>query len=163
MNQRHANRGISLIEVIIAFAITAVMVAMTMPNYHDYTIRARVAEGLRLTEPAREALVEACLADGKAVVDDNEDANYRYRRPAIDKDFIDRILLTADCEKRSLTVMVWMTQTGATPEPVIELTAWVPKGVLSDGFEEPYTWHCRLIRGDFAEVPPDCRTHHRKG
>jgi len=163
MNHRRRNRGISLIEVIIAFAITSILVAVSMPNFHDYTVRARVAEGLRLTEPARRALVDVCLADGDAVIESNADASFFYRRPSVERDFIDRIALAADCRKKNLTVLVWMTQTGASPEPVIELTAWVPTGVLSDGFEEPYDWHCRLIRGDFAEVPPDCRRHHRKG
>mgnify|MGYP001825185459 FL=1 len=163
MINRHRNQGISLIEVVIAFAITMILVAATMPNFHDYTVRARVAEGLRLTEPARQALVDACLADGSAIVSSNADADYHYRRPHIDSDFIDRIVLAADCEKKDLTVMVWMTQTGAAPEPVIELKAWVPSGVLSDAFEAPYTWHCRLIRGDFADVPTDCRKHYRKG
>ena len=162
MNNRHRNRGISLIEVIIAFAITAILVAATMPNYHDYTVRARVAEGLRLTLPARQALVDACLADGLATVRSNADADYHYRRPPVESDFIDRIVLAADCGEKDLTVMVWMAGTGATPEPVIELTAWVPSGILSDGFEAPYGWHCRLIRGDFADVPPDCRKHYRK-
>lgn len=162
MNDRHHNRGISLIEVAIAFALTAVLVAVTIPNYHDYAVRARVAEGLRLTVPARQALVDACMADGAAVVKSNADADYYYRRPPLDRDFIDRIVLAADCGKKNLTVMVWMAQTGAQPEPVIELTAWVPSGVLSDGFEEPYDWNCRLIRGDFADVPPNCRKHYRK-
>ncbi|MEJ2383312.1 MAG: prepilin-type N-terminal cleavage/methylation domain-containing protein [Xanthomonadales bacterium] len=163
MKQLNRMRGISLIEVIIAFAITAVLVAATMPNYHDYTVRARVAEGLRLTEPARQALVDTCLADGSAVVGSNADAGFHYRRPPAEVDFIDRLVLAADCGKKELTVMVWMTQTGATPEPVIELRAWVPSGVLSNGFEAPYRWHCRLIRGDFADVPPDCRKLYRKG
>jgi len=162
MNMRRHNKGITLIEVAIAFAITAILVAVTMPNYHDYTVRARVAEGLRLTEPARQALVDTCLANGSAVVSNSADAGYQYRRPPVDRDFIDRMVLAADCGKKDLTVMVWMAQTGATPEPVIELTAWVPSGVLSDGFEAPYGWHCRLIRGDFADVPPDCRRHYRK-
>lgn len=162
MSMRRHNRGISFIEVTIAFAITAILVAVTMPNYHDYTVRARVAEGLRLAEPAQQALVDTCLANNSAVVSENADADYQYRRPPIDRDFIDRIVLAADCGEKDLTVMVWMVQTGATPEPVIELTAWVPSGVLSDGFEEPYGWHCRLIRGEFAAVPPDCRKHYRK-
>jgi len=41
MNHRRRNRGISLIEVIIAFAITSILVAVSMPNFHDYTVRAR--------------------------------------------------------------------------------------------------------------------------
>jgi hypothetical protein len=121
-----------------------------------------VVEGLRLAEPARQALVDVCLADGNAVVTSNRDADYYYRRPPADRDFIDRVSIAADCEKKNLTVMVWMVDTGASPEPIFELTARVPSGVLSDGFEKPYYWNCRLIRGDMAHVPEDCRAHYRK-
>ena len=48
-------KGISLLEVIIAFAITSILVAATMPNFQDYTVRGRVIEALRLAEPAEMA------------------------------------------------------------------------------------------------------------
>lgn len=162
MKTRNIQKGISLLEVIIAFAITAILVAATMPNFQDYTVRGRVIEALRLAEPAEQALVDTCMADESAIVSNNEDADYWYRRPPADRDFIDRVVLAADCEEKNLTVMVWMINTGATPEPIIELSAKVPSGVTSEGFEEPYYWNCRVIRGDFAHVPTECRKRYRK-
>lgn len=162
MNNTHYHRGISLLEVIIAFAITAILVAATMPNFQDYNVRARVIEGLRLAEGAERALVRTCMRDEQAQVRDNKDADYWYRRPPADRDYIDRIEISADCAKKRLTVMVWMIQTGASPEPIIQLTAKVPNGVTSEGFEEPYYWNCRLIRGNFAHVPEECRKRYRK-
>ena len=161
MKIRNIQKGISLLEVIIAFAITSILVAATMPNFQDYTVRGRVIEALRLAEPAERALVDTCMADESAIVNSNDDADYWYRRPSPDRDFIDRIVLAADCEQKNLTVMVWMINTGATPEPIIELSAKVPAGVTAEGFEEPYYWNCRVIRGDFAHVPTDCRKRYR--
>ena len=91
MGNRHTSRGISLLEVIIAFAITSVLVAATMPNYHDYTVRARVNEALSLASPAQDALVRTCKKDEKALVTSNQDAGSVYAAPALDQDFIDRV------------------------------------------------------------------------
>lgn len=162
MNNRKRNRGISMLEVIIAFSITSILVAATMPNFQDYNIRARVVEGLRLAESAERALVDACLEDEQAQIRNNRDADYWYRRPSADRDYIDRIEISADCEKKNLSVIVWMIQTGASPEPIVQLTARVPDGVTSEGFEEPYYWNCRLIRGNFEHVPEVCRKRYRK-
>jgi Tfp pilus assembly protein PilE len=155
-------RGISLLEVIIVFAITAVLVAISMPNFHDYTTRARVVEALDQAAPAQSALVRACMKDEHAIVDSNADAAYVHRVTNPDHDFIDRVVLAADCGERNLVVMVWTYNTGAQPDPVIEWTAEVPSGVTAEGFEPPYGWHCRLIRGEFAHVPPECRKRYRK-
>ena len=78
------------------------------------------------------------------------------------QDFIDRVTVAADCAKKDLVVMVWTYNTGAQPDPIIEWTAKVPSGVTAEGFETPYYWNCRVIRGDFAHVPPECRKRYRK-
>ena len=162
MGKRHTSRGISLLEVIIAFAITSVLVAATMPNYQDYTVRARINEALALALPAQDALVRTFKKDEKAIVKSNRDAGYVYVAPSLDQDFIDRVTVAADCSKKDLIVMVWTYNTGAQPDPIIEWTAKVPSGVTAEGFETPYYWNCRVIRGDFAHVPPECRKRYRK-
>ena len=162
MDGSHTNRGLSLLEVIIAFAITAILVAATMPNFHDYAVRARVSEALDATLPAQGALVRACMQDENAIVKSNAGADYFYRPYSPDKDFVDRVTLAADCANKDLIVMVWTFNTGAEPDPIIEWTAKVPSGVTAEGFEKPYYWNCRIIRGDFAHVPPECRKRYRK-
>lgn len=157
------SQGISLLEVIIAFAITSILVAVSMPNFQDYSARARVSEALVQAAPAQNALVRTCLENNQAIVDENSDAGYVYLPGSPEKDFIDRVVLAADCERKKLTVTVWTFNTGAQPNPVIEWTAKVPSGVTSEGFEPPYYWNCRVIRGEFAHLPPECRKRYRKG
>ena len=156
-------QGISLLEVVIAFAITAILVAVSMPNFQDHSARARVSEALLQAVPAQSALVRACMADNQAVIDDNSDAGFVFSPTSAERNYIDRVLLTADCEQKNLTVTVWTWNTGASPDPVIEWSASVPRGPISEGFEPPYHWNCRVIRGDFVHLPPECRKHHRKG
>jgi len=162
MGDRRTSTGISLLEVIIAFAITSVLVAATMPNYQDYTVRARVNEAMRLAAPAQEALVRTCKNDEKAIVKSNREAGYIYSAPSLDEDFVDRVTVAADCARKDLIVMVWTYNTGAQPDPIIEWTAKVPSGVTAEGFETPYYWNCRVIRGEFAHVPHECRKRYRK-
>ena len=162
MGHRHTSRGISLLEVAIAFAITCALVAATLPNFHDYTIRARVNEALEQSSVAQGALVEACMDDSHAVIRNSADAGFRYAPKTPEKDFVGQVELAANCARRDLVVTVWTFNTGAVNDPVVEWTARVPNGVTSETFERPYYWNCRLLRGEFAHVPPECRKRYRK-
>ncbi|NNL03659.1 MAG: hypothetical protein HKO85_00120 [Xanthomonadales bacterium] len=159
---KQAMPGISLLEVIIAFAITSILVAVSMPNFKDYTARARVSEALQQAIPAQNALVRTCMENNRAVVSENRDAGYTYRPSLPERDFIDRVELNADCARKRLSVTVWTFNTGASPNPIIEWSAKIPKGVTAEVFEPPYYWTCRVIRGDFAHLPPECRKRYRK-
>jgi type II secretory pathway pseudopilin PulG len=152
--KRHI-RGISLIEVVIAFAVTALLVGATLPDVRDDAVRARVAEGLRAAEASRQVLIDACRADARALIQRDEGAAFESAQAPLDHDLIDRVHLAADCARRDLRIVVWTARTGASPDPVLEFTA---RASADNGaFTAPDHWSCRLITGDAEYVPPDCR------
>ena len=63
--KRNLQKGFTLIELMIVVAIIGILAAVALPAYQDYTIRAKVAEGLVLASSAKLAVTENS-ANGKA-------------------------------------------------------------------------------------------------
>src|SRR5699024_1934427 len=58
MNTMRKQSGFTLIELMIVVAILAILMAIAIPAYQDYTIRAQVSEGMNLSGGARTAVAE---------------------------------------------------------------------------------------------------------
>jgi type IV pilus assembly protein PilA len=59
---KQAQQGFTLIELMIVVAIIGILAAIAIPAYQDYTIRAKVSEGLNLASSAKTSVSEYRLS-----------------------------------------------------------------------------------------------------
>ena len=155
-------RGLSILEILIIFAIVSIVLGQTLPDPQHALIRANVSEGLEIASTAQNALIDTCASNDRAIVRTNLDADFFYLPAGTEEDHVSRILLDADCSIDNMVVVLWTTHTGAETDPVIELVARALPDQAVHGIEKSYAWNCHLLKGDLQHVPASCQHIHKE-
>ena len=149
MQNIRRNSGFTLIELMIVIAIVAILVAIALPAYQDYTIRAKVGEGLAQAAAAKTAVAEAAAScgDGLEGVDGGGvGCATGYTFPDDGTDYVASITIAEGGE-----IEVTTKDTGASEDPVLTLT---PEQATQD---DPVTWVCTSTASKPSHVPATCR------
>lgn len=139
-----SQNGFTLIELMITVAIIGILASLALPAYQDYTIRAKVSEGLVLSSEARIAIrVSAYSLQGLSNV---TAANVGYDFPT-PTDYVSDITISDGTQIITITTR----NTGAAIDPIITLT---PTQANKD---DVITWVCGRTAGINKHVPSKCR------
>ena len=136
----NAQKGFTLIELMIVVAIIGILAAVALPAYQDYTVRARVSE----------AMVAASAV--KTTVTENI-SNHNKIEAGMCLGFTDNTTATDNVKSikcTDTTGVVTVATTARAGEATIALTPTMSTtGVI--------TWKCTTANEKFKYVPSECR------
>ncbi|MGK7297503.1 MAG: pilin, partial [Candidatus Wenzhouxiangella sp. M2_3B_020] len=142
MSFNRFQRGFSLFELMIVVAVVAILLAVALPAYTNYSVRARVSECINLASAARMAVNDRVLRGGSAPSSSSQ-AGFDFGGTEFCGD-----IRIAD----GGTVVVETKNTGAPEDPVIQFTLDLDTAIAS------VDWDCEYVSGDPAHVPSNCRS-----
>jgi type IV pilus assembly protein PilA len=142
MGMRQAVRGFTLIELMIVVAIVGILAAIAIPAYEDYTVRAKVTEGISLSNGFKMAVEDSWSS--------NPSLPLSALPPSISSPSSAVQTVAGDPNSGHITVTFGI---GASAMSGHSVTL-----IPSLSFGQPVTWVCQVDSATYDRfVPPICR------
>jgi type IV pilus assembly protein PilA len=144
---KSAQKGFTLIELMIVVAIIGILAAIAIPAYQDYIVRARVTEGLNLASAAETTVAENAENGASNLV-------LGWTSPAATTN-------VSSVTVNSATGVIKVTYTSLAKGISLTLTPSVdgtPYTAASGVPSDAMTWKCAVdTQADDRYVPSNCR------
>ncbi len=136
-------QGFTLIELMIVVAIIGILAAIAIPAYQDYTVRAKVTEGLSLADAQKVAVAEGFQSNDTAgvITASKQLAAEIAAQPIVSK-YVANITVGTTAGTMG---MITVTYSAATPQInglTVKLTPYVAGAPLATGATGNIDWAC---------------------
>lgn len=145
-----STQGFTLIELMIVVAIIAILLSIALPVYSNYSIRAKISEGLGVAAAAKTASSGVCQEFPNLTPLTNSAAGYSPSA-GTDSAYVSSIVLSGDCTTPLITITTRNTGTLGF-DPIIQLTGSV---IVGSG---RVTWVCASSNTPSNLLPATCRS-----
>jgi type IV pilus assembly protein PilA len=129
-------KGFTLIELMIVVAIIGILAAIAIPAYQDYTVRAKVTEGLGLASSAKVAIAEGFQSNDMAGVTAAANA---WNAAFVQTKYVANIAPTA------ATGVIVVTYSATVPQisgATVTLSPFINSVALATGQSGAIDWAC---------------------
>jgi len=143
--------GFTVLELMIVVAIIAVLVALALPAYQDYTIRTKTAEGLSVGAAAKLAVEESCQTDSSINI--RSQTGYAFQASK----YVSSVSFLGNCD--IMVIAIRTQNTGATIDPRLWLfrpSQLSGNQFFSGIFAKTQSWRCFGWPSE-AHLPSSCR------
>ena len=137
----NAQKGFTLIELMIVIAIIGILAAIALPAYQDYTVRARAAEALTAGSAVKTTVTENISSNGGTIP---TSACAGFVAPTVATNNVSSVACGATTGVITVTTT---TKAGGT-------TFTLTPSASANGV----TWKCSVPAASYKYAPAECRT-----
>lgn len=146
MTRKTVVKGFTLIELMVVLAIVGLLAAFAIQQYQDSVVRTKVADGVSLATPAKQAVATAMAAHGA----DFTAAQTGYAFGAATVGAVTGINIVEKTATASPHIQIlYAAGTGGVANPEIKLTPTMDNGAIS--------WACTAVNLPVKYAPENCR------